>query len=198
MEDVSILAVDRAFTPDRWIDAQTAINLLSRGVVQTTLGETAMTLRGGMNVQTGKQSVMKVGSILVIDSKDFLVRDFGYAPLERELLFKRDHNLCAYCGLVYKKSELEMEHVKPECQEGPTSWENLVTSCHTCNQRKGGRTPEQAGMDMVYYPYRPSRYEWLILKNRNILKDQMHFLLENVSESSRVWLNLPDKFKLAA
>ena len=53
MEDVSILAVDRAFTPDRWIDAQTAINLLSRGVVQTTLGDTAMTLRGGMNVQTG-------------------------------------------------------------------------------------------------------------------------------------------------
>jgi len=198
MEDVSILAVDRAFTPDRWIDAQTAINLLSRGVVQTTLGDTAMTLRGGMNVQTGKQSILKVGSILVIDSKDFLVQDFGYAPLERELLFKRDHNLCAYCGLVYKKSELEMEHVKPECQEGPTSWENLVTSCHTCNQRKGGRTPEQAGMDMVYYPYRPSRYEWLILKNRNILKDQMRFLLDNVPETSRVWLNLPDEFKLAA
>lgn len=198
MEDVSILAVDRAFTPDRWIDAQTAINLLSRGVVQTTLGDTAMTLRGGMNVQTGKQSILKVGSILVIDSKDFLVRDFGYAPLERELLFKRDHNLCAYCGIVYKKSELEMEHVKPECQEGPTSWENLVTSCHTCNQRKGGRTPEQAGMDMVYYPYRPSRYEWLILKNRNILKDQMRFLLDNVPETSRVWTNLPDEFKLAA
>lgn len=198
MDNVSILAVDRAFTPDRWIDAQTAINLLSRGVVQTSLGETAMTLRGGTNVITGKQSIMEVGSILVIESKDFLVRDFGYAPLERELLFKRDHNLCAYCGEVYKKSELEMEHVKPECQEGPTSWENLVTSCHACNQRKGGRTPEQAGMNLLYYPYRPSRFEWLILKNRNILKDQMSFLLENVPKTSRVRRNIPSELDALA
>lgn len=186
MEDISILAVDRACTPDRWIDAQTAINLLSRGVVQQSIGDSVMTLRGGMNVKTGKQSIMEVGSILVIESKDFLVRDFGYAPLERELLFKRDQHLCAYCGEVFKKSALEMEHVKPECQEGPTSWENLVTSCHTCNQKKGGRTPEQAGMKLLYYPYRPSRFEWLILKNRNILTDQMKFLLERVPEDSRL------------
>jgi len=186
MERVSILAVDRAFTPDRWIDAQTAINLISRGVVQTSLGETAMILRGGMNAHTGQQSVMEVGSILVIETKNFLVRDFGYAPLERELLFKRDRHVCAYCGESFKTCDLEMEHVTPECQEGPTSWENLVTSCHWCNQRKGGRTPEQAGMELLYLPYRPERMEWLILKNRRILADQMDFLMNRVPKHSRL------------
>jgi len=182
-EKVSILAVDRAYTPDRWIDAQTAINLISRGAVQNSFGKTALTLRGGMNAHTGKQSVMEVGSILVIDTKSFLVQDFGYAPLERELLFNRDMHICAYCGDSYKTRDLEMEHVTPECQEGPTSWENLVTSCHWCNQKKGGRTPEQAGMELLYYPYRPSRFEWLILRNRNILGDQMKFLLESLPKN---------------
>lgn len=184
--DISILAVDRAYTPDRWVDAQTAINLISRGVVQTSFGDTALVLRGGTNAITGKQSVMEVGSILVVDTKSHLVRDFGYAPLERELLFKRDLHTCAYCGDTFKASELEMEHVRPECQGGPTSWENLVTSCHVCNQRKAGRTPEQAHMDLLYLPYRPSRFEWLILKNRRILASQMDFLLARVPRHSRL------------
>lgn len=186
MEHVSILAVDRAYTPDRWIDAQTATNLLSRGAVQASFGETAFVLRGGMNAVTGKQSILEVGSILVVDTKSHLVRDFGYAPLERELLFKRDRCVCAYCGQDFKASLLEMEHVTPECQGGPTSWENLVSSCRGCNQRKSGRTPAQAGMELLYLPYKPSRFEWLILKNRRILADQMDWLIQRVPKNSRL------------
>lgn len=184
--EVSILAVDRAYTPDRWIDAQTAINLIGRGIVQASFGETALVLRGGTNAKTGEQSLLEIGSILVIDTKSHLVRDFGYAPLERELLFKRDRCLCAYCGGEFKTSELEMEHVTPECQGGPTCWENLVTSCHSCNQKKAGRTPQQASMELLYLPYRPSRFEWLILKNRRIMTDQMQFLLSRVPQHSRL------------
>ena len=181
-----ILAVDKAYNPDRWIGAQTAMNLISRGVVQNSLGETAMTLRGGINAATGKQSIMEVGSILVIDTKEFTVRDFQYAPLERSLLFQRDRCVCAYCAQTFKPANLEAEHVTPECQGGPTTWENLVTACHWCNQLKAGRTPEQAKMPLAYLPYRPSRFEFLILKNRRILADQMDFLMQRVPENSRL------------
>lgn len=184
--DISILAVDRAYTPDRWIDAPTAINLIGRGAVQTSFGETAFVLHGGTNAKTGEKSILEVGSILVIDTKSHLVRDFGYAPLERELLFKRDLHMCAYCGQTFKSAALEMEHVTPECQGGERSWTNLVSACHSCNQRKGGRTPQQAGMDLIYLPYAPSRFEWLILKNRRILADQMDFLKQRVPKHSRV------------
>lgn len=183
---ISILAVDRAFQPDKWIDAATAINLLSRGLVTYSLGEVALTLYGGTNAKTGLQSKLEIGSILVIDTKNFLVTDFDFAPFDRASLFKRDRCTCAYCGKQFKPSELEIEHVIPQCQGGNSNWTNLVSSCSLCNRRKAGRTPEQAGMPLLYLPYKPSRYEWLILRNRNILQDQMEFLNQGLPKHSRM------------
>lgn len=185
--DTPILAVDRAYTPDRWIDAATALNLYSRGVVRESFGELALRLRGGINAKTGKQSILEVGSILVVDTKGWLVKDFNYAPLERELLFKRDRHVCAYCGETFKFSQLTLDHVVPVCQGGRDLWSNLVSACKRCNQAKSGRTPEQAHMELLYVPYRPNRYEWLILKGRNVLSDQMEFLKAGVPKNSRLF-----------
>ena len=38
---------------------------------------------------------------------------------------------------------------------GGTTWTNLVTACRDCNQRKGGHTPEQAGMALLRRPFAP-------------------------------------------
>ena len=62
----------------------------------------------------------------------------------------------------------------------------MVTACRSCNQRKGNRTPEQAGMPLLYLPYRPNRWEGMILRNRRILADQMEFLLAGVPTTSRL------------
>jgi hypothetical protein len=40
---------------------------------------------------------------------------------------------------------------------GKTDWANIVTCCIDCNRRKGGRTPEQAGMRLLRHPRRPER-----------------------------------------
>jgi hypothetical protein len=184
--ETNILAVDRAYTPDRWIGLHDAMRLYGRGVVQASFGDTAAVLRGGINARTGKQSILEVGAILVIDTKGFLVRDFRYAPLERTYLFRRDRNMCAYCGEVFKAQELTIEHITPVAQGGKNGWENLVTACRRCNQKKGCRTPEQANMPLLYVPYRPSRFEWLILANRNVLGCQMEFLMTRVSRHSRL------------
>lgn len=184
-----ILAVDKAFTPDRWIDASTAMHLYARGAVSASLGETALVLRGGVNARTGVQSVLHVGSILVVETKNWLVRDFNYAPLSSKGVFTRDHCLCAYCGDRFRHTDLSLDHVKPSCQGGETSWTNLVTSCKPCNGKKGGRTPEEARMELLYVPYRPNRFEWLILENRTILADQLEFLAHRVPKHSRIWTN---------
>ena len=63
---------------------------------------------------------------------------------------------------------------------------NLVISCRPCNQRKGNRTPEMAGMGLLYTPYQPSLYEDMILKGRHILADQMDFLAANLPKNSRL------------
>ena len=48
-----------------------------------------------------------------------------------------------------------MDHVVPLCQGGATTWQNLVGCCLLCNQAKGGRTPDQAGMVLKRQPKGP-------------------------------------------
>jgi 5-methylcytosine-specific restriction endonuclease McrA len=50
---------------------------------------------------------------------------------------------------------LNLDHVIPRSQGGRSTWYNVVCSCLDCNRRKGGRTPEQAGMRLVGRPQKP-------------------------------------------
>ena len=43
----------------------------------------------------------------------------------------------------------------PRSNGGPTTWENIVCSCVSCNVRKGGRTPGEAGVKLVRKPAKP-------------------------------------------
>lgn len=72
-------------------------------------------------------------------------------------IYSRDRNTCQYCGKVFPRSELNLDHVVPCSRGGKSTWENVVCSCHDCNRRKGGRTPEDAGMKLLRPPRRP---EW--------------------------------------
>ncbi len=73
----------------------------------------------------------------------------------RTNIFLRDQFSCQYCGQRFSKMSLTLDHVVPVVQGGRTSWENIVTACKECNQRKGGRTPQQAGMQLIRKPKRP-------------------------------------------
>ena len=64
---------------------------------------------------------------------------------------------------------------------------NVVTACRHCNGVKRNRTPEEAGIELIYAPYVPNKAEYLILTNRQILSDQMELLLQHVSSHSRVF-----------
>lgn len=77
-------------------------------------------------------------------------------PLTRRNIWERDNGKCQYCGDEISLSQLTFDHVKPRVQNGGTSWHNVVASCSPCNTRKGGRTPEQAGMRLLKKPDVPS------------------------------------------
>ena len=70
-------------------------------------------------------------------------------------IYARDGNTCQYCGRRLPRTELNLDHVKPRSRGGLSTWENVVCSCHICNRRKGGRTPEEAGMLLIRRPQRP-------------------------------------------
>jgi 5-methylcytosine-specific restriction endonuclease McrA len=87
--------------------------------------------------------------------------------LNRRNIFARDANRCQYCGKRFPTSELSLDHVLPTCRGGETSWENLVCACVRCNVRKGGRTPQEAGMKLVCKPVRPKTSPMLTVKLGN-------------------------------
>jgi 5-methylcytosine-specific restriction endonuclease McrA len=73
------------------------------------------------------------------------------AGYSRRAVLRRDAHRCAYCG----RSADSVDHVVPRCQGGADQWENTVSACRPCNQRKAGRTPDQAGMQLLYRPSIP-------------------------------------------
>jgi 5-methylcytosine-specific restriction endonuclease McrA len=72
--------------------------------------------------------------------------------LSRKNILMRDRYTCQYCHKVLPSVELTLDHVMPRSRAGETAWENLVACCHPCNNRKGSRTPEEAGMRLARQP----------------------------------------------
>lgn len=73
----------------------------------------------------------------------------------RHGIYARDKGRCQYCSRKVSKDRFTYDHVVPRSQGGQTSWQNVVCSCVDCNQRKAGRTPQQAGMQLRTEPVRP-------------------------------------------
>ena len=71
-------------------------------------------------------------------------------------VYTRDGFRCQYCGESRDVRDLNYDHVIPRVRGGQTVWENIVTSCYACNDRKGSRTPAEAGMTLLRKPFKPS------------------------------------------
>lgn len=73
----------------------------------------------------------------------------------RRGVYERDRGTCGYCGRWLPIASATLDHIVPVSQGGEARWENLVTCCRRCNQKKGGRTPEQAHMQLLHRPHTP-------------------------------------------
>jgi 5-methylcytosine-specific restriction endonuclease McrA len=180
-----VLSLDSTGRILDWMSWQDAVCLYVRGAVAWTLGDPCLTIHGGMNRDTGLQSELDLHPIVASRGH---ARAGSYEPapaLTNTALFARDRHLCLYCGQHFHKNQLTRDHVIPLSKRGLDEWENVVSACLHCNVRKGSRTPQQASMPLLAVPYRPSWVEHLILSNRNILADQMQFLVGHLPKHRR-------------
>lgn len=94
----------------------------------------------------------------------------------RRMIYRRDNQQCQYCGKNFPTEELNMDHIVPRSQGGPTTWTNVCLSCISCNSRKANRTPEQAGMKLIRQPFKP---KFTLFKERRYIDpDWRKFLSE--------------------
>jgi len=174
-----VLRTDASGMPIDWISFKDAVHCYHLGQVLYCCGETLYKVRGGRNSVTGKQSCVAVNSIIATQGETqakFRHHSNYTPPLSNKTLFARDGYCCLYCGNEFSRYELSRDHIRPISQNGADTWSNVVTSCKRCNNFKAGRTPEQAGMQLLAVPFKPTHAEYIYLRGRKILADQMEFL----------------------
>ncbi len=184
-----ILRTDISGMPLEWIHCEEAVRLYHLGQVVYTCGTLLYRMHGGYSARTGLRSIVDLNSIIATEGamQARLKGHAGYTPpLDNKALFRRDDHLCMYCGERFGNSQLSRDHVTPISQQGQDIWNNVVTSCKRCNNDKAGRTPEQAGMALLAVPFTPTHAEYVYLKGRRILADQMEFLRAHFPRSSRL------------
>jgi hypothetical protein len=182
-----VLQLDIQGTPQAWISLEHAALHVATDSVAWVDGDGPLaTLHGGFNVARGRRSVIEVHPIIALHGAA-KVNLFDLVPvLDKSKLFRRDRMTCAYCGQRFTERDLQCEHIRPQSRGGRSSWMNLVTACAMCNGRKADRTPDEAGMPLLYLPYVPSRFEAFLLEGRHIRADVHEWLATRLPKGSRL------------
>lgn len=147
-----VIAVDRNYIPMLEVDRRHALTALATGRAQ------ALDLKTWMKL--GFTDVKERGALqIIVYPKAHAVSEssLGFGRGNSAIL-RRDDHVCQYQGCTRRATTVD--HVVPRCQGGRSTWGNLVACCKPCNTRKGGRTPEEAGM-VLKHPVRSPRYHLL-------------------------------------
>lgn len=185
-----ILTLDSHGTPVRWSNFGKAVKYKIKGKIMWELGDNNFILTSGRQKNSSDLLEVSIPSIIAVSGKTYYHKN-RVPNLNSRNLFRRDLFMCAYCGVVLSESRLTKDHIIPKSKAGADSWTNCVTSCLRCNQKKANKTLQEARMELLYVPYTPDRAENLILQNRNILADQMEFLMPHLPKYSRAKDLLP-------
>ena len=104
-----------------------------------------------LNYTNGKRAVVLVlkEKAHIVSSRTIRLKNYVKVPQAkmvagkptRSLILKRDGHTCQYCG--YKGPNLTIDHILPRSRGGQDTWQNLVTSCLSCNNCKDNLTPEE-------------------------------------------------------
>lgn len=183
---MQILKLDKQGQPSDWISREQAVTYHAKNLVAWQLGdEEHVVFRGGNNRITGETSKIWTAPIIAVRGESAVSKRNRVPTLTNPELFARDRWTCAYCGKTFHESKLTRDHVIPVSRGGKDIWTNVVTACEHDNHRKDDKLLEEAGMQLLYVPYTPTRAEHLILKGRRILPVQAEYLLQFVPEYSR-------------
>lgn len=137
-----VLVLNATYEPINITAVRRALVLVMKGVARTEEENHSV-------VHSGKQTWYVPSVIRLLEYRRI---PFQTRALSRKNILLRDRNACQFCGRVFPSSELTLDHVIPRSRGGHSTWDNLVACCHACNNRKGDRLPEEAGLRLIRPP----------------------------------------------
>jgi 5-methylcytosine-specific restriction endonuclease McrA len=158
------LALNASYEPLVMLPVQRAVRLVLEG-------------RAELVEAHGARVIRSAGTEMPFPAVIRLVR-YVYVPrrmrrgVTNTILFARDGYTCAYCGrhrdALRAREFLTRDHVLPQSRFArrgeANTWDNCVTACSTCNNRKADRTPQEAGLALGTVPVEPHfvHLEWSV------------------------------------
>lgn len=95
-------------------------------------------------------SVIRLNRYVMVNYQERIVDEHSRASFPAVL--RRDKHQCGYCG----EFAATVDHILPKSRGGTENWHNTIAACSSCNNRKADRTPEEAGMKLLWAPKVPS------------------------------------------
>ena len=162
MLNTSVLVLNRSYLPVHITSVRRAFILLYEGIARA-IDEQYKTFDfeswAQLRVYAQDESIglvdraIRIPRVIMLLTYDKVPR--GQVRFTRINIFRRDKNRCQYCGKLFPRNELSIDHVTPRSYGGKSTWENVVCACYQCNKKKGGRTPAEATMKLLTQPRKP-------------------------------------------
>lgn len=168
---MSCLALNASFEPLTIVPTRRAVRLVLDGKAEILEEDSGRYFRS-------ESRVVPVPSVIRLVRYVHVPYRFR-RQVTNTFLFARDDYTCQYCGR--HKSELRgrqfltRDHIRPISRGGSNTWDNVVTSCSPCNNRKGGRLPAEAGLALTREPTEPN-YVHLVWVVRRVTDAQAKYI----------------------
>jgi 5-methylcytosine-specific restriction endonuclease McrA len=130
-----------------------------QGAIVKVFSERAEVIHDSDQIIRSVSRKMFIPSVIRLkDYKRFAKENVAYS---KRNLYVRDNGQCQYCGKQLSYDNSTVDHVKPRCRGGLTSWSNTVIACKKCNSKKGMLTIEEFAKKLLKVPKKPGYYSFL-------------------------------------
>jgi len=168
---VGCLALNASFEPLTIIPARRAVRLVLDGKAE-------ILEKDGTRRFRSETRIVPCPAVIRLVRYVHVPRRFR-RQVTNTVLFARDDYSCQYCGKHKKELRgrqfLTRDHIVPLSRGGDNTWENVVTSCSPCNNRKGDRLPREVGLKLLNEPGQPN-YVHLVWVVRRVTGAQAKYI----------------------
>ena len=160
LETARVLLLNADYTPLGVIGGEKAVKLMAKGKVEVVKATDILIHN---TEKTVKFLLPKILRLIKFIRTLFKTK----VPFNKRHVLMRDNYTCAYCG-KRSTTHMSLDHVVPKAKGGKSTFENVVTSCVPCNQKKDNRLPSQASMFPRYRAYEPTIMEFIKMQIRRL------------------------------
>lgn len=172
VNNMRVLALSSNYEPLGTIPWEKAVNLVYLDKVHT-VGEYDQEIRS-------PSCSIRIPSVVVYKNNKW--RKTNSVRFSRNNVWIRDEGKCQYCANSVNIRSFTLDHINPRAAGGKTTWDNVVTCCYSCNQKKGDKTLKQAGMSLLKKVIKPTSLPF-------IQTSEAYYTKEGLHPTWQFWLN---------